>query len=578
MMQFKIASAHGYKYEFWISVKSDLAQSLHTQPALAIYEGDKLLFKIQEASKAAQYFHYTHEGTSKKLTLHIDNHGIELPLFYFYDPKTVDEKGITYVRFDKGDIQFYDEPQIAQYYQKNHRPVLHFTPFSGWINDPNGLCKYNDEYHLFYQYHPINSAWGPMHWGHAKSKDLITWTHQPVFLHPEQNLWMLDATGGAFSGTAYVDKDNILRFFYTERLAAYDLYGGYKEIQKLAVPNKETIEPRYIETILDTYPDGVKDDFRDPKVWYDEKDYLYKMILGSNYKGNSAILLYTSPDMLNWDFHSPLYIAPEYFSKNDGRCVECPDFFKLGDHWVMIFGIVGYEEAATGRFNLLYALVGSFENNVFTPYSDELQILDFATEYYAMQSFKADDRQLAFAWLYNWANEPNPNLPYSGDLSLPREFHLNDDLQLCMQPVAEIKNYRQNEQSIKITSAQTLFNNQNSRSFEISLTDIADKEFELQMFNEKQQHFCSLKYVDHILSLVPKSNTQSQYIYPLKKLDDLRLFFDQGIIEVFANSGVACGTLRLQQVQQCTQLQIKSEEQSDITLTSWGYAPKSHIQ
>jgi len=82
-----------------------------------------------------------------------------------------------------------------------HRPQIHFSPKENWINDPNGMVYHDGIYHLFYQYHPYSTVWGPMHWGHATSGDLIHWKEEPIAIFP-------DSLGSIFSGSAVIDKNN----------------------------------------------------------------------------------------------------------------------------------------------------------------------------------------------------------------------------------------------------------------------------------------------------------------------------------------------------------------------------------
>ena len=107
--------------------------------------------------------------------------------------------------------------EAAREYERRHgaaicdRPLCHLTPYVGWMNDPNGFCLYQGQYHLFYQYHPYDCVWGPMHWGHAVSRDLLRWEHLPAALAPDT---AADAVG-CFSGSAVQTQDGRLALYYT---------------------------------------------------------------------------------------------------------------------------------------------------------------------------------------------------------------------------------------------------------------------------------------------------------------------------------------------------------------------------
>ncbi len=90
--------------------------------------------------------------------------------------------------------------QQKEYHEK-WRPQFHFSPKAHWMNDPNGMVYYGGTFHLFFQYYPDSMVWGPMHWGHAVSKDMVFWQEQPIALFP-------DKLGYIFSGSAVVDKNN----------------------------------------------------------------------------------------------------------------------------------------------------------------------------------------------------------------------------------------------------------------------------------------------------------------------------------------------------------------------------------
>lgn len=519
----------GYRLEFWASGLGSLRVS----------QGDATLWRVPAFPDYPAFFRYHHREACE-LTVEWDRPEAILSA-YGYDPATVQETGITVWEFGADGLVRRTGAEIDAWMRSDpDRPVMHFSPIRQWMNDPNGLCKIGDTWHMFYQFHPASTDWGPMHWGHASSKDLFNWTHMPVFLHPEQNLWALGATGGAFSGNAFQDRDGSRWFFYTERLPAYDLFSGYREMQKVARPGRGFLAAEAITEVLETRPTGVKHDFRDPKVWWDENAGAYRMVLGAALDGDPAVLLYGSKNLLDWTYLGPLYRAPARFREEGARAVECPDFFLLEGKWVLIMGFVGHTDPESGRHNLLYALVGAFENDKFVPNRDELQLLDFGTDFYAMQSFHADGRQIAFAWLFNWEDRKPAGSPYSGEMSLPRELTLDWDDRLCMQVVEEI---------------DTAWPGQPVEPEDDMSFVLEDAPIDLQLdgaldgatIHATQGGALSFEVVVACTTLsvkLPQDDGSIRYHADIADAKDLRILHDRGIIEIFAANGAICGTRR----------------------------------
>ncbi|MBZ9939236.1 GH32 C-terminal domain-containing protein [Mesorhizobium sp. BR1-1-16] len=530
-MKSTITLSASYQLEFWAQGPG----------SIRIVRDDDLLWQVPAFSSHPDFFRYHHREVGV-VTLEWDRSEAIL-WAYGYDPQTVTETGITIFEFGAEGLALRTGPEIdARLRSDPARPVMHFSPIRQWMNDPNGLCKIGETWHIFYQFHPAGTDWGPMHWGHAVSTDLFNWTHLPVFLHPEQNLWRLGATGGAFSGNAFEDRDGSRMFFYTERLPAYDLFKGYREVQKLARPGRGLLHATSVETVIAVRPeaDGVDHDFRDPKVWWDEGARAYRMALGSALFGDPAVLLYGSDNLIDWSYLGPIYRAPAHYRENGARAVECPDFFPLGDKWVMLMAFVGYTEPATGRHNLSFALVGEFKDDAFVPDTGELQVLDFGTDFYAMQTFRAGERQVAFAWLFNWEDRKPAGSPYSGEMSLPREISLDSTGRLLMRPSAELQNawradplVREADGSFKLNDAPfELFITGNLEGSRVAATERDALAFEIVVTGGR------------VSVRLPQDDGRIRYEAECALAADLRIIYDRGIIEIFADNGAICGTRR----------------------------------
>ena len=210
---------------------------------------------------------------------------------------------------------------------EQYRPQIHFSPKAHWINDPNGMVYDQGIYHLFFQYHPYSSVWGPMHWGHATSKDMIYWKEQPIAIYP-------DSIGTIFSGSAVVDQNNTTHFgkngkaplvaIFTQHNMKGEQLGTNKfQNQSLAYSNdngKTWI--KYAGNPVIKNP-GIKD-FRDPKVMWYQLSKKWIMTLATA----NSVTFYSSPNLKSWTKESE-------FGKSAGAhggVWECPDLILLDDN------------------------------------------------------------------------------------------------------------------------------------------------------------------------------------------------------------------------------------------------------
>ena len=333
--------------------------------------------------------------------------------------------------------------EAAREYERKHgeaiadRPLCHLTPYVGWMNDPNGLCFYGGQYHLFYQYHPYDCVWGPMHWGHAVSRDMLRWEHLPAALAPDTAA----DTQGCFSGSAVQTDDGRLALYYTgvyrnekgeERQAQCAAFGDGLNFHKAA--GNPLISAAHL-------PVGCSHvDFRDPKVWRAE-DGRYYMVTGSRTDTrDGAILLFVSENGLDWRYAAELDASCGKY----GKMWECPDFFELDGMQVLITSPQEMQATADGEFHPGHgtlALLGRYDKKTHAFERMSAQAVDQGLDFYAPQTmFTPDGRRVMVGWMENWGScQSSPrNHAWFGRMSLPRELFVKNG-RLWQRPVREIE-------------------------------------------------------------------------------------------------------------------------------------------
>ncbi len=343
---------------------------------------------------------------------------------YAFDPAQVTEDGI--------DILFVG-PEARH---PETGPSVHFRPPFGWMNDPNGLCRTAGFYHLFYQHYPCTLSWNTMHWGHAVSRDLVRWTHLPVFLFPSAAVLADNRAGGAFSGSATGGPGAGLRVFYTDHDNGR---GATPEVQFTAV-STDGVAAGPSEAIL-APADGLaspRGDFRDPFV-LPGPDGRLKMLVGSGEGDAGRILLYDTDDpdgRRGWTFVGVLHRDGDHGTK----VAECPWLVPLpGDgheppRWALGYCADRSIEPATGRPNLAHVLVGRFDGRVFD--AEAARELDFVGDCYAFQAFSDSEGPVGIGWLANW-NDVDRALPFPTAMTVPRSIAWRDG-SLRFEPIAAL--------------------------------------------------------------------------------------------------------------------------------------------
>jgi len=326
------------------------------------------------------------------------------------------------------------------------RPLFHFTSDKNWINDPNGMVYFDGEYHLFYQHNPYGDTWGHMSWGHAVSRDLITWEQLPLAL-PETSDYAI------YSGSTVIDWNNSSGFGVEGRppmVAIYTAHAthGNLQCQHMAY---STDRGRHWTTYADNpILDVGEADFRDPKVFWHEPTRRWIMIV--SFALRRYVSFYASTDLKQWSHLSDFGPAGAV----DGIW-ECPDLFPLPvdiqsgqSYWVLLLNInPGHPAGGSG----CQYFVGHFDGTRFVASTDETLWLDYGADFYAAVSWSDispdDGRRIILGWMNNWTYAgKTPTTPWRGMMSIPRTLSLRETdrgPRLVQQPVKELTAFRVKE-------------------------------------------------------------------------------------------------------------------------------------
>ena len=428
------------------------------------------------------------------------------------------------------------------------RPTYHFTPAKGWMNDPNGLVYVDGEYHLFFQHYPDSTVWGPMHWGHAVSKDLVHWEELPIALFP-------DSLGYIFSGSAVYDASNTsgLGSTATPPLVALFTYHDPKgekartigfQTQGLAFSlDKGQTWQKYEGNPVLKNP-GIRD-FRDPKITQvtqaDGKS-TWVMTLAAQ----DRVHFYESVNLKDWTFlgefgqgvgaHGGVWECPELLS------MKAPDG---SQKWVLL---VSMNPGGPQKGSATQYFIGDFKQGVFTPDDTMIRWLDYGPDNYAGVTWanlpKEQNRTLWIGWMSNWEYaQVVPTKTWRSATTLPRELKLFDvDGTLLLQsaPAKELKSMKNT--SYSLSGKESLLP---SAAVEIRAEVSGDDSFSMVLSNELGEEVVVNKEMGLVTvdrRKAGKANFNRDFAAahsaPMSwKAESIHIFLDASSIELFVNDG-----------------------------------------
>ena len=480
-------------------------------------------------------------------------------------------------------VQSQVQPDAKLTNESLYRPRFHFTPKQGWMNDPNGMIYLNGQYHLFYQHYPDGTVWGPMHWGHATSNDLVQWKEQPIALYP-------DSIGMIFSGSAVLDKNNtsglgrdgiapLVAIFTQHNMPGEKAGRTDFQNQSIAysVDEGKTWTKYAGNPVLKT--PNLKD-FRDPKVIWHEPTQKWIMSLAVA----DHVEFYSAPNLINWRKESE--IGKNLFAH--GGVWECPDLLHFNVNgktiWVLL---VSMNPGGPNGGSATQYIVGDFDGHTFKPYATDIKWMDYGPDNYAGVTFSnVGERNILIGWMSNW-NYANvvPTEKWRSAMTVPRELSLvqqslnsnsnanSNEFLLVSSPVKELKNaFAEISSKENIIPNRIDIKNIKATDFEIILSNEYNEKILIGYHVDKKQF-----YIDRTKAGVSNFNQGFAAVAVAPRLSyamnmDLSILLDKTSIELFTDGGRTVMTALFFPTFPYTKWEIKSKEKistSSINLYSF---------
>ena len=422
---------------------------------------------------------------------------------------------------------------------QRYRLGYHLMPSGGWMNDPNGFSYFQGWYHIFYQYYPYAAEWGPMHWAHARSRDMLHWETLPAALKPDEK------EDGCFSGSAVVYEGKLWLIYTGHHTPNEKDPEDFYQDQNIACSEDGIHFTKYEgNPVLRTPKDNTKH-YRDPKVWQEGETFY--MVLGSQDLDHlGRALIYQSKDLLHWERVSILSTAKSL--ETEGYMWECPDFFHLDGSDILLMSPQGLEADGDHFWNMNQTgyLIGHLDPEKKTLRHEDFREIDHGHDFYATQTMLTPDgRRVMIAWMNAW-DSPMHEIEdgWAGALTLPRELRVRSG-QLYQTPVVETIELRQ--ETILSGSMELEKDYNLGRTAELQLMLEHPEPGVLLLLSDGNQLLQISLDTDQHRIIVSRSTKDGERAAVRKTSGSMRLqiFIDKSSAEIFVNDGELTFTERV---------------------------------
>lgn len=399
------------------------------------------------------------------------------------------------------------------------RPVYHYHAPAQWMNDPNGPVYHRGWYHVFYQFNPYGSDWGHMHWGHARSKDLVNWQQLPVALGPSKGT----GEDHVFSGSVALRPGNKPIVFYTSIGDKRDPEQWAAEAENDDLLTWRKLPANPVLSLAYHGQDKIAE-WRDPYLF--TVDRVTYMVIGGGLNGRGVVTLYraASPDLVNWQYLGVLFQHPDPEIKN----VECPNIVPLNGKWLLLTSTHGRVESFVGSLDLERPAFITQRRDVLTGGSYASQLLTDS---------KGHCVHLA------WVNTSGGR-GWNGYLTLPSVLSIAPDATVLRRPVPALAQLRRKSIRIvnqKVDGVYDLTNRISGNTLEIiGEIDTGDAASVLVKVGVSTDGTRAITLRYDVASRTLFTEGRAPVVLPASpsgRLLELHLFLDKNALEVYAAGG-----------------------------------------